>query len=68
MPVMATNYLTDETWTVTQAAGKFRRTTARIRQICIAHGIGKLIKGQVRLLSADDVRRIGKIIADAGYK
>lgn len=55
-----------ETYTVNDAAGRYSRTTARIRQICIEHGIGTLIEGRIRLLSIDDLRLIGKIIAETG--
>ena len=60
---MATlNY--EETYTVNDAAERFERTTARIRQICISNEIGTLIEGRIRILTPADVRKIGEIIAD----
>lgn len=56
----------EETYTVNDAAERFDRTTARIRQICIENRIGTLIEGRIRLLSPDDIRRIGEIIAESG--
>ena len=54
--------------TVNDAAERFGRTTARIRQICIEYEIGELIEGRIRLLSAADVRKIGRIIEETGYE
>ncbi len=53
-------------FTVNYAAARFERTTGRIRQICIAHDIGTLIEGRVRLLTASDVEEIGRIIKESG--
>ena len=62
---MATlNY--EETYTVNDAAERFDRTTARIRQICIKNQIGTLIEGRIRILTPADVRKIGEIIAECG--
>jgi hypothetical protein len=55
-------------FTVGHAARRFKRTTARIRQICIEHEIGELIADRVRLLSAYDMQEIGRIIRENGYK
>jgi len=52
-----------KTFTVNDAAVKFKRTTARIRQICIEHTIGETIEGRIRILSPADFREIGRIIA-----
>lgn len=54
-------------FTVTDAANRFRRSTARICQICLDNEIGKVIGGRVRILSTQDVKRIGKIIEETGY-
>ncbi len=54
-------------FTVTEAADMFNRTTARIRQICIAHGIGKLILGRLRVLNRRDLAKIRRIIDEFGY-
>lgn len=56
------------TYTVNDAAKRFERSTARIRQICIEHEIGELIENRIRLLSATDVRKIGQIIEQTGYQ
>ena len=56
------------TFTVQDAAKQFCRTTARIRQICIQHDIGKLIEGRIRILTSGDVRKIGKIIEETGHE
>lgn len=64
---MATiNY--EETYTVSDAADRFDRTTARIRQICIEYEIGTLIEGRIRILTPADVRKIGEILAECGRK
>jgi len=58
--------LKNSTFTVNDAAKRFSRTTARIRQICIAEKIGNLIFNRIRILSARDVQKIGKIIGEKG--
>lgn len=65
--MMATVEEKKTTFTVTDAAERFNRTTARIRQICIEHEIGKLIEERIRLLTARDMEKIGKIIEETGY-
>ena len=45
-------------FTTNDAARRFRRTTARIRQICIDHDIGEVVHNRIRLLTADDLERI----------
>lgn len=57
-----------KSFTVSDAATEFDRTTARIRQICIDNSIGALIEGRIRLLTAADMRKIGKIIAETGIE
>ena len=53
-------------YTVNDAAEMFGKVTARIRQICIRHKIGRLIENRIRLLSPADIRKIGKIIEETG--
>lgn len=65
---MATVDREKATFTVNDAADKFNRSTGRIRQICIEREIGELIENRIRLLSPADMRRIGRIIAEEGYK
>lgn len=55
---------TDKAITVTEVAMRFRRNPSRIRQLCIAHNIGVLIAGKLRLLTEKDVDRIGKMLLD----
>jgi hypothetical protein len=66
--MMATVEQQKTTFTVNDAADRFARTTGRIRQICIEHEIGNLIENRIRLLSAADVRKIGRIIETEGYR
>lgn len=54
-------------FTVTDAAEMFNRTTARIRQICITHDIGKNILGKIRILNRRDIAKIRRIIEQKGY-
>ena len=54
-------------FTVNEAAERFGRTTARIRQICIKHGIGRCMGGRIRILKSRDLDRIGRIIERFGY-
>ncbi len=61
---MATAESKKMTFTVNDAAERYGRTTARIRQICIEHAIGNLIENRIRLLTESDVRKIGRIIAE----
>jgi hypothetical protein len=65
---MATVDRRKATLTVNDAAERFGKTTARIRQICIEHNIGELIENRIRLLSEADMRKIGKIIEETGYE
>lgn len=60
---MATIECEKPTFTVNDAAERFKRSTARIRQICIANRIGRLIENRIRLLSPEDMERIGEIIS-----
>lgn len=53
-------------FTVTDAAGEFGKTPARIRQICLEHGIGLSIENRIRLLSRSDIGRIKEIIHTNG--
>lgn len=53
--------------TVKDASERFDRTTGRIRQICIEHGIGKVIRDRIRLLTEQDVQKIGRIIEETGH-
>jgi 5'-deoxynucleotidase YfbR-like HD superfamily hydrolase len=55
------------TYTVNEAAAKYRRTTARIRQICLQHDIGESVQDRIRILSPADFARIGQIIAESGH-
>lgn len=57
---------TDGKFTVNDAAERFDRTTARIRQICIEQDIGVLVEERIRLLSKDDMRKIGDFLAEFG--
>lgn len=65
---MATTEKKKSNLTVKDAARRFNRTTARIRQICIAHEIGEVIENRIRLLSRDNMREIGRIIEENGYE
>lgn len=53
-------------YTVSDAAEQFGKTTARIRQLCISQGIGKLIERRVRLLSERDLKRLAKYFDQFG--
>ena len=64
---MATIYEKKTAFTVSDAAEKFGRTTARIRQICINNEIGKLIEHRIRILTVRDMTKIGKIIEENGH-
>lgn len=53
-------------YTVNDAADRFGRSTARIRQICIQHEIGETIGNRLRILTEAELERIGKIISENG--
>lgn len=57
---------TEGTFTVNDAAERFERTTARIRQICIEQKIGVLVGERIRILSPADMRKLGKFIEANG--
>ncbi len=65
---MATAKSKKQNITVKDAAERFNRTTARIRQICIEHEIGDVIENRIRILSRADLREIGRIIVETGYE
>lgn len=48
---------TTEIKTVSEAAAELGLTPGRIRQICLAHGIGE-IHGTIRVLTQEDIRQI----------
>ncbi len=48
--------------TVTDVARRLNRTTGRIRQICIQHGIGTLVGGRVRVFTPREVDKIALIV------
>lgn len=52
--------------TMNEVAKLYRYDSSRIRQICIAHGIGNLIEGRIRLLTARDVKKIGSFLRRNG--
>lgn len=54
---------TEKIYTVKEVAEKFGITDARVRQLCIDHDIGS-IKGNTRILSAEDLKRFEKVRSD----
>lgn len=53
--------------TVNDVADRFGKNPSRIRQLCIEHGIGKLIAGRVRLLTEADAKKLGRFFAEKGH-